>query len=188
MRCFSCLLVIIILLPLGTSFKLYGSDGDQTVMNRNLQEASQAEKMLAQDMENLTISKAEVLRKIAALSTEPFVMRETWIYLSRSQSLDNWRRLESYKFVIYRCMTYPHTYDEFFDEAIRPMGIDAKTITDMAKASFLPLERRSGTKIFMVNLPIVTDVGRAAVYFAVERSSNTVERAVVYPDSINPEV
>lgn len=157
-------------------------------MNRNQQQASQVEKMLVQDMENSAISKAEVLRKIEALSTELFLMRETWIDFSHSQSLDNWRRLESYKLVIYRCITYPHTLDDFIAEVITPMGIESKKIIDMTMASFIPLERSSGTTIFMANLPITTDVGPAAVYFEVQKTTNAVERAVVYPDSTNPEL
>jgi len=156
--------------------------------DRIKQEASEVEKRLAQAMGDRNVPKGEVLGMLQDLpATERFVMRNTWIALARDESLENWRRLESYKLLVYRCLTYPLLLENFIEEATTPMGVSAEEIVDMTMASFVPLERRSGTMILMVNLPIATSIGPASVYLAVCRHANTVERVAVYPDTVDDE-
>lgn len=102
----------------------------------------------------------------------------------RRRSGTDWRRLESYKLLIHRWMTYPCDVEYFVREGIAPLCIDESQIVDMTMAQYVPMERNEDDLILMANLPISTSIGPAAVYFAVRRSTNTVERVVVYPDTV----
>jgi len=148
------------------------------------QKISEQEKNLADAMASPDVSKIDVLRRIRDLTADQeFVLADTWRRLSLDGSLEAWRRLESYKLLLHRCLSYPCSRDEFVREAVTSMGIDEGLIVDMTRASAVPVERREGNSILMVNLPIRTHLGLAAVYFTTPRGSNVVEQAEMYPDA-----
>jgi hypothetical protein len=157
-----------------------------SAMNANeSRRGSQTEKNLAAAIGNLGHTKDEIASLAGALpAAERFVMRSDWVELARDSSLENWRRLEACKLLFYRCITYPCNLDYFLSETIVPLGIDQGQIVEMTMAQALPFERKPGVAIRMVNLPIWTSVGPAAVYFAVRISENIVEQAAVYPSSV----
>lgn len=146
-------------------------------------DASEIEKKMAHLMRDRHIPKEDILKGIRDLpASEKFVMRDTWIELVLDDSLENWRRLASYKLLIHRCITYPCSTEYFLTEAIMPLGIARSQVLDMTRAQTVPIARENVEAVFMAILPISTSVGPAAVYFAERRSANQVEQAVIYPD------
>lgn len=125
----------------------------------------------------------ELLRGVPA--DERFRMQNTWSEYARNTDLEVWRRLAAYQILIQRCIAYPRDLSTFMAEAIAAIGITPEVIVDMTPAHNLPFARERGQKIRMVTLPIPTDVGPAAMYFAIGESGQSVERAAVYPALTN---
>jgi hypothetical protein len=161
----------------------------QTMTGNLWQAASGIEKKTAEVIRNRSVSRDQVFKSIKTLpQTGQFIMKNIWLELVLDRSMEKWRRLEAYKILLSRCLTYPCSLEYFTKEAIAPLGIDKSQMVDMTMAQLLPMEieekRKRGDLILMVNLPILTSIGPASVYFAVERSTNAVEQAQIHPETI----
>lgn len=153
-----------------------------------MEEAREVERRLILLLESPHSSRREVLDLISALPAgEKFFLREKWIELSGNDSLESWRRIESYKILLKHGIAYPCDFSRFFAETIAPYGIDQNRLVNMSKAQHVPFESKGGELIYMAQLPIRVASGPASVYFAVDRPSNSVVRAGVAPDSVDPD-
>ncbi len=140
------------------------------------------EKNLVQAMKDPTVSMAEISRLITELPADQGVgTKQTWIDLAADESLEDWRRLASIQLLLDRCIRYPQPLQNFLREVLEPLDVSADAVRDMTIAQNLPLERVPGESVRMALLPISTAVGPAAVYFAVGKPDESVERAAVYP-------
>jgi len=152
------------------------------MVNESIPTGSEIENKLAEAIRNNKVPKDEVLQLIKDLpAVEPFVKKNTWLNISRNESLEKWRRWEAYKLLINRCISYPCNLDDFIREAITPLGVTKDQLVDMTMAQSLPVDVMDEEIIFMVNLPISTPVGPASVYLAVSSSTNSVKRVGVHP-------
>ena len=128
------------------------------------------------------LGRDEISRMIKDLQPdERFVMPEQWRSVALDKTREDWRRLIACDLLISRCITYPCKPADFIREAVSPFGLDERAMIDMAVAQHLPFERREGESVYMVNLPVSTPIGPAALYIGLGQSSQRVERAVVYP-------
>ncbi len=75
-------------------------------------------------MANRSVQKNEILRYIKDLTAACFMMKESWMDLSRDDSYENQRRLEAYKLVINCCISYSCDLRDFMKDAVIPLGIE----------------------------------------------------------------
>jgi hypothetical protein len=152
-------------------------------MNQN-NESDQAEKIIA-ILTNSAIPKKEVLTLIEnlPLSISPS-LRTKLAKVMSNESIEDWRRLEAYKLLIYRGIAYPVAFKAFVEATIEAINLDQSQIVDMTMAQLLPVDRTKGDVTFMVTLPIRTPEGPVALYFVIQRLANVVTEAKVFPDTL----
>jgi hypothetical protein len=108
-------------------------------------------------------------------------LRQTWLDLVADRDAEDWRRLAAIEVLLDRHVEYPQPLEGFLRTALEPLGIGSGEVRDMTIAQNLPIERVPGENVRMALLPISTEVGPAAVYFAVGTGDARVQRAAVYP-------
>ena len=138
--------------------------------------------MLLEDRE---ADKDAVLGFIRALPKNlRFSRQDAWLALSLDPLLKKWQRWEAYKFLVYRCLHYPLAPNDFAAQAIEPFGIDRRQWIDMSMAQVLPLQRKVDDLIFMINLPLMSAIGPASIYFAISGATKQVERVGLHPEML----
>ena len=145
----------------------------------------EAESRLLEAIDDPASTEQSVLARIAQLAGSPgFVLADAWQSRARDGSLDDWRRLASYRILVEKVIAYPCDRQRFVEDAIVAVGVSEQQIVDLSRVGALPFERQEGDRVLMANLPIRTAVGTAGVYFAVGREGSHVRTAKVYPESV----
>ena len=125
----------------------------------------------------------EVRQRLASLPAGlRFVQTETWIDLARDVRLPVWRRLAAYGLLLEHGLTFPADRPTFVREALAPLGLEHAQWIDMTVGQQVPVTRGDGLVVRMVQLPIETPVGPAAIYISLRLAGDIIEQAAVSPD------
>ncbi len=152
--------------------------------NQTERTTAQSEQAIVKAMRSPSNTDDHIKAILIARLTEPFVMCKAWAGLVRDTALSSWRRLAACQVLIQRCVSYPCKLDDFASDVLTPLGFTLTIGVDMTMAEALPFARNDADEVRMVALPIQTDVGMAALYYAVQRATRTVIRAAIYPEAI----
>lgn len=153
------------------------------VLGCRMSEATVDEAALAQALGDVSTSDAEVQRRLRELPTGArFGLVARWLELARDEGLPAWRRLAAIDVVLDHCLTYPIERTRFMREVLAPLGVAEVPWIDMTIAQHVPLERFDDALIRMIQLPIATAVGPAAIYISVRGATDMIQAAAVSPD------
>lgn len=138
---------------------------------------------LAQALGDAAIADADVAQRLRDLPAGARFSRVgRWLELARDERLPAWRRLAAIDLVLEHSLTYPMERPRFVRETLEPLGVGEVPWIDMTIAQHVPLERLEGAVIRMIQLPIETAVGPAAIYVSLRAGTDTIEAAAVSPD------
>ena len=108
---------------------------------------------------------AEVARRLREVPAEARLGRVArWLELATDERLPAWRRVAAIDLVLTRGLAYPIERPRFMQETLEPLGVGDVPWIDMSIAQHVPLERLDHAVIRMIQLPIETAVGPAAIY------------------------
>ena len=148
-----------------------------------MSEAAVNERALADALADANRPDEAVRRQVDSLPARlRFSQPERWLALARDARLPAWRRLAAYGLLLERCLTYPIDRHTFVRQALSPLGLETAPWFDMSVGQWVPVKRGNDLVIRMVQLPIQTPVGQAAVYMSVRQGTDTIEQAAVSPD------
>ena len=148
-----------------------------------MSEATVTERAVADALADANRPDEEVRRHVDSVPASlHFDLPEKWLALARDARLPAWRRLAAYGLLLDHCLTYPVDRPTFVREALTPLGLETAQWVDMTVGQSVPVKRGDDLVIHMVQLPIETAVGQAAVYLSLRLATDTIEQAAVSPD------
>jgi len=147
------------------------------------------EKEMAAAFRNSNTPIAEVLVISQKLPPDKtLVLKDTWLTLIQDDNLGYRRRLEALRLLVERGMIYPNKLDNLIVELLAPLGLDRKDFIDVTIEQNLPILREPADLVLMIQLPITIPTGSARLFVVVDRETNCVLRANVYPNLETTEV
>jgi hypothetical protein len=146
-----------------------------------------SEQALLDAIANPQVSRDEITQMLARAASLPFARRAAWAALVRDEALEAWRRLAALQLLVTRATTYPCLHDEFLDTVIAAAGVPREKVIGRSFAQNLPFALRPGESVSVASTDIRAAIGMVTIYFAVNETTNTVERAAVHPASIEAE-